>query len=99
MRRIVSVMAVMALMAALVALGAGSAVAAPVSEPNPGTPNSAKSANCIAVFSSGVTANGRAPGGTLGEGNNAPGQTGPSGGARGDEIKALQEACNNANLK
>lgn len=51
--------------------------------PNPGTPQSAHSNNCIAIFASHATHNGQAP--TLG--SNA------AHGARGQEIKALQAAC------
>jgi hypothetical protein len=66
-----------------------------------GASAAAKSDNCIAIASSGVQHNGTDPGGTLGEGNNADGgaNSGPNHGARGDEIKALQDACNNANGK
>ena len=63
--------------------------------------NAAKSENCIATASSGVQHNGTHPGGTLGEGNNPDGgeNSGPNHGARGDEIKGLQDTCNNANDK
>jgi hypothetical protein len=61
--------------------------------------NAERSGNCIAVASSAVQHNGTHPGGTLGEGNNEEGQTGPNHGARGDEIKALQDECNKANEK
>lgn len=55
-------------------------------------PNSkSKSDNCIAIFSSEARHNGQAP--TLGQGGD------PSHGTRGDEIKALQDSCNNANDK
>lgn len=82
-RQVVAVMA-----AGVLALSAAGGAAAQV-EPNPGTPQSVSSANCIAIFSSTVIRNGQAP--TLGQ--NA------AGGARGAEIKALQEVCNNANQK
>jgi len=90
-RQIIAAVAAGALM--LSVAGAASADFGPNENSKP------QSDNCIAIFSSGVTGNGTAPGGTLGEGNNAAGQTGPSGGARGAEIKALQAACNNANGK
>jgi hypothetical protein len=79
---------------ALLTATAGMVLADPISGPNPGNPQAANSNNCIAVFSSGVTANGQAAGGTLGQGNNTPGQTGPAHGARGEEIKGLQATCN-----
>jgi hypothetical protein len=50
---------------------------------NPGSPQSANSGNCIAVYSSDAIHNGQAP--TLGA--NA------AHGARGDEIKADQATC------
>ena len=92
------IMAAMITATALLAL-ARQGPPAPVVEPNPGTSNAAKSGNGIAVGSSALTKNALNPNGTLGKGNNLPGQTGPSGGARGDEIKAAQEACNLANEK
>jgi hypothetical protein len=66
-----------------------------------GVSAAAKSDNCVAIASSGVQHNGTHPGGTLGEGNNPDrGEgSGPNHGARGDEIKRLQEECNNANGK
>lgn len=91
MRRMV---AVLGLAAAMVVGSAGAALAVePVDQWNPGTPRAYQSDNCIAVASSDVTHNGLASGGTLGEGNNFAWQSGPSGGARGEEIKLLQGLC------
>ena len=61
----------------------------------------AESDDCIGTISSGVQANGTHEGGTLGEGNNVDGgdNSGPHHGARGDEIKGLQDTCNKANEK
>ena len=85
---------VLSVAAAMVVGSAGAALAVePVDRWNPGTPHAYESANCIAVASSDVTHNGLASGGTLGEGNNYPWQSGPSGGARGEEIRFLQGLC------
>ena len=91
MRRMIVVLGVAA---AMVVGSAGAALAVePVDRWNPGTPYAYESGNCIAVASSDLTHNGLASGGTLGEGNNYLWQTGPSGGARGEEIKFLQGLC------
>ena len=80
--------------AALLASTGGAVFADPPgSGPNPGNPQSTNSDNCIASASSALTGNGNDAGGTLGEGNNSPGQTGPSHGVRGAEIKGLQALC------
>jgi hypothetical protein len=66
-----------------------------------GASAAAKSENCIATASSGVQHNGTHAGGTLGEGNNVDRgeNSGPNHGARGAEIKGLQDSCNDANGK
>ena len=66
-----------------------------------GASAAAKSDNCVAIYSSGVQHNGTDPGNTLGEGNNPDRgeNSGPNHGARGNEIKGLQDSCNNANGK
>ncbi len=94
-RRLATLLAIAVTMTTMVAVSAGAAFA--VAEPgdrfNPGNEHAYESGNCIAFGSSFYTHNGLASGGTLGEGNNYPGQTGPSGGARGEEIKYYQGLC------
>ena len=78
--------AVVTLAAVLFGATASAALAEPPGVEVKGT--NTQSGNCIAIFSSFARHNGQAP--TLGQGGD------PSHGTRGDEIKFLQDLCNNA---